>query len=67
MTPPSSAGASPAPSWYQHRVITTLDFAIRIAAGAGLGAAIGLERQWRSKMAGLRTNALVSLGRRCSS
>lgn len=43
-------------------MITTLDFAIRIAAGAGLGAAIGLERQWRSKMAGLRTNALVSLG-----
>jgi putative Mg2+ transporter-C (MgtC) family protein len=43
-------------------VIDTLDTAIRIAAGAGLGAAIGLERQWRSKMAGLRTNALVSLG-----
>ena len=43
-------------------VINTVDFAIRIAAGAGFGAAIGLERQWRSKMAGLRTNALVSLG-----
>jgi putative Mg2+ transporter-C (MgtC) family protein len=27
-----------------------------------LGAAIGLERQWRHKMAGLKTNALVSLG-----
>ncbi|WP_059021883.1 MgtC/SapB family protein [Mycobacterium sp. M26] len=40
----------------------TLDFALRIAAGVGFGAAIGLERQWRSKMAGLRTNALVSLG-----
>ena len=48
--------------WYQLGVIDTVDFAIRIAAGAGLGAAIGLERQWRPKMAGLRTNALVSLG-----
>ena len=47
---------------YQRQVINTVDFAIRIAAGAGFGAAIGLERQWRSKMAGLRTNALVSLG-----
>lgn len=34
----------------------------RIAVGVGLGATIGLERQWRSRMAGLRTNALVSLG-----
>jgi putative Mg2+ transporter-C (MgtC) family protein len=43
-------------------MIDTVDCAIRIAAGAGFGALIGLERQWRSKMAGLRTNALVSLG-----
>lgn len=43
-------------------MIDTLDIALRIGAGAGFGAAIGLERQWRSKMAGLRTNALVSLG-----
>jgi putative Mg2+ transporter-C (MgtC) family protein len=27
-----------------------------------LGAAIGVERQWRQRMAGLRTNTLVSLG-----
>lgn len=27
-----------------------------------LGAAVGMERQWRQRMAGLRTNALVSLG-----
>ena len=26
------------------------------------GALIGFERQWRQRMAGLRTNALVSLG-----
>lgn len=39
-----------------------LEFGLRILAGVGLGSAIGFERQWRSKMAGLRTNALVSLG-----
>ena len=27
-----------------------------------LGAAIGLERQWRQRMTGLRTNALVAAG-----
>jgi putative Mg2+ transporter-C (MgtC) family protein len=27
-----------------------------------LGSAIGFERQWHQKMAGLRTNALVALG-----
>ncbi len=27
-----------------------------------LGAAIGLERQWRQRLAGLRTNTLVALG-----
>lgn len=29
---------------------------------AVLGASVGLERQWRQRMAGLRTNALVALG-----
>lgn len=43
-------------------MIDALELSLRIAAGVGLGAAIGIERQWRSKMAGLRTNALVSLG-----
>lgn len=43
-------------------MIDTVELGLRVAAGVGLGAAIGLERQWRSKMAGLRTNALVSLG-----
>ncbi|MBN9634230.1 MgtC/SapB family protein [Mycolicibacterium aubagnense] len=42
--------------------MNTLDIVLRIAAGLGLGAAIGLERQWRSRNAGLRTAALVSLG-----
>lgn len=40
----------------------TLDLALRIFAGLTLGAAIGFERQIRSRTAGLRTNALVSLG-----
>jgi putative Mg2+ transporter-C (MgtC) family protein len=38
------------------------DLALRLAIALLLGAAIGLERQWHQKMAGLRTNALVALG-----
>ncbi|MCP2259583.1 putative Mg2+ transporter-C (MgtC) family protein [Streptoalloteichus tenebrarius] len=34
----------------------------RLGLALALGAGIGLERQWRSRMAGLRTNALVSTG-----
>ncbi|MFF4010477.1 MgtC/SapB family protein [Streptomyces sp. NPDC001717] len=33
-----------------------------LAAALGFGAAIGLERQWRARLAGLRTNALVAGG-----
>ncbi|MFF4158902.1 MgtC/SapB family protein [Streptomyces sp. NPDC001678] len=36
--------------------------AANIGAGLGFGAIIGLERQWRARMAGLRTNALVAAG-----
>jgi len=39
-----------------------LYFAIHLATAFGLGAVIGAERQWRQRMAGLRTNALVSVG-----
>ncbi len=42
--------------------MTTLEMLIRLAAGIGCGAAIGLERQYRARMAGLRTNTLVSAG-----
>ncbi|MEV5011182.1 MgtC/SapB family protein [Streptomyces sp. NPDC056159] len=42
--------------------LTTVDFALRLAAGVGCGALIGVERQWRARMAGLRTNALVAVG-----
>ena len=41
------------------------DVALRLGMALVLGAAIGLERQWHLKMAGLRTNALVSLGAGC--
>jgi putative Mg2+ transporter-C (MgtC) family protein len=34
----------------------------RLGLALGLGSAIGFERQWNQKMAGLRTNALVALG-----
>lgn len=36
--------------------------ALRLAVALLLGSAIGFERQWNQKMAGLRTNALVALG-----
>ena len=39
-----------------------LEFGMRLSAALLLGAAVGIERQWRQKSAGLRTNTLVSLG-----
>jgi putative Mg2+ transporter-C (MgtC) family protein len=35
---------------------------LRMATGVGLGTVIGFERQYRARMAGLRTNALVAAG-----
>ncbi|MBV8442233.1 MAG: MgtC/SapB family protein [Hyphomicrobiales bacterium] len=35
---------------------------LNLFVAASLGAAIGLERQWRQHLAGLRTNTLVALG-----
>lgn len=40
--------------WYQ--------FAIRLVMAFVLGALVGVERQWRQRQAGLRTNCLVSVG-----
>jgi putative Mg2+ transporter-C (MgtC) family protein len=37
-------------------------FAIRLGLALILGASVGAERQWRQRMAGLRTNALVAAG-----
>src|SRR5215475_12013423 len=35
---------------------------LNLAVALGLSAAIGFERQWRNRLAGLRTNTLVALG-----
>jgi putative Mg2+ transporter-C (MgtC) family protein len=36
--------------------------AANLGAALALGAVIGFERQWRQRLAGLRTNTLVALG-----
>lgn len=41
---------------------TDLEFLLRVALATGCGALIGLERQYRSRTAGLRTQALVAAG-----
>jgi len=38
------------------------EIAARLGSALLLGALIGFERQWRQRMAGLRTNALVAIG-----
>jgi putative Mg2+ transporter-C (MgtC) family protein len=38
------------------------EFVLDVAVAFVLGVAIGLERQWRQRTAGLRTNTLVALG-----
>ncbi|MGV9478186.1 MgtC/SapB family protein [Gordonia aichiensis] len=42
--------------------INLVEVLSRVAVALACGALIGLERQWRSRTAGLRTNALVALG-----
>ncbi len=42
--------------------LATWDATIRLAAAAGLGAAVGFERELRDREAGIRTHLLVSLG-----
>lgn len=44
------------------QTLSVADFVVRLAVGLGCGALVGLERQWRARMAGLRTNALVAAG-----
>ena len=39
-----------------------MNLLMQLSLSVILGTLIGLERQWRQRMAGLRTNALVSLG-----
>jgi putative Mg2+ transporter-C (MgtC) family protein len=38
------------------------DFTIRLLTALALGGVIGLERQWRQRTTGLRTNSLVAMG-----
>ena len=42
--------------------LTVAELTLRIGLAAGLGAAIGLERELREREAGLRTHLLVALG-----
>jgi putative Mg2+ transporter-C (MgtC) family protein len=42
--------------------MTIAQAAVDLAVAVSLGAVIGFERQWRNRLAGLRTNALVALG-----
>ena len=42
--------------------LTVMNLFVPLLLASALGAMVGMERQWRQRMAGLRTNALVSLG-----
>src|SRR6267142_1743332 len=42
--------------------MTPAEMMLRLLLAAGLGAAIGLEREYRRKPAGLRTNMLIAIG-----
>jgi putative Mg2+ transporter-C (MgtC) family protein len=42
--------------------MSTVDVILRLLLAAALGAGIGLEREYRQKPAGLRTNILIAVG-----
>ena len=42
--------------------MSTVQFGLRLLMAIGMGGMVGLERQWRQRMAGTRTNALVAAG-----
>ncbi len=42
--------------------LPTMTVVLNLGAAVLFGSLIGLERQWRQRLAGLRTNALVALG-----
>ncbi len=42
--------------------LSAVNFLVRLAVAAILGLAIGFERQWRQRSAGLHTSSLVSIG-----
>lgn len=41
---------------------SVIELTLRIVVALGCGVAIGIERQWRQRSAGLRTNTLVAVG-----
>jgi putative Mg2+ transporter-C (MgtC) family protein len=42
--------------------LSTLNFSLRLLTALLLGSLVGMERQWRQRMAGTRTNGLVASG-----
>src|SRR4029453_18756470 len=42
--------------------VSDLEIIERLVFAAAIGAALGLEREWRLKTAGLRTNILIAVG-----
>ena len=55
-------GSSRRHSTREYRSMTPQEAAFDLAAAFCLSAVIGFERQWRNRLAGLRTNTLVALG-----
>ena len=43
-------------------MLSDLELIERLCLAAALGAVLGLEREWRQKYAGLRTNILIAIG-----
>src|SRR5690242_14738408 len=44
------------------QTLSVAEFALRLEVGVGLGALVGLDRQWRARMVRLGTNAPVAGG-----
>src|SRR3954454_21677693 len=68
-SPRSGSRSSPCTSRRRSMLLATsaptlshLDVLVRLAVAAGLGAAVGFERELRDREAGIRTHLLVSLG-----
>ena len=49
-------------SWPTASNLTIIDFSMRVGLALILGSLIGAEREWKNKLAGLKTNALVCVG-----
>lgn len=57
-----SFGSTPEKRRVRSMTISIDQAAFNLAVALGLSAVIGFERQWRNRLAGLRTNTLVALG-----